>query len=137
MIDRDQITIAAARRLLRSRLRQYLLHKEQVYLRERNQDECLDLSVDSEKMIEAASEATWITTLSLWGTGEFKAPVRQVLETLIQNALNSAVEESQDYIIRRGVECGHADTGSWVLEFVSEFNPKSLLGEVKPCASET
>jgi hypothetical protein len=138
MNERDQLTIEAARRLLRSRLRQHLLRKEKEYFKERGREECLDLSVDSEKMIEVASEAAWISTLRLWSTtGDLNSPVRQMLEVLVQNALESAVEGSRGYIDQRGVECEPTDVGAWVLEFIHGFDSKSLLGKMGSCASAT
>lgn len=138
--ERERLTVEAARRLLRTRLRQHLLRKAQEVDRRLDRGECWDLAIDSEKAIEAASEAAWLSTLRLWGQQPLVAgsPQRDVVNALIRTSLASAVERTQGFIHSRVVEYEYEDVKGWVLEYINGFDPNSLLDNGgKPCVSAT
>lgn len=137
--EKERLTIEAARRLLRTRLRQHLVRKAQEVDKRGSQGEAWDLMLDSEKTIEAASEAAWRTTLRLWGTmGAPGSPQRDTLHALIRDSLASAVERTQGFINQRTVEYEYENVQGWVLEFINGFNPESLLANGgAACASGT
>lgn len=94
-----------------------------------------DLALDSEKSIQAAAEASWLATLSLWDMG---APgTRERILACVVNGLTEAVALSARFTSEAQVDFSSEEARQWIDEFRVAFNPDTLLKEGSPCVSGT
>jgi hypothetical protein len=91
-----------------------------------------DMVIDSEKNIEAASLAAWVTTTELWKEDT------SLLRSCVMQGLAEAVERSAQFIMEKEAEYEWENVQGWVREFIDSFKPESLLSqEESSCASAT
>lgn len=135
-MDRDRLTKEAACRLIRTQLRQRIYEKAGEIARKRSgEDRSLyDLALDSEKSIQAAAEASWLTTLSLW---DVQTPgAREGLLSCISAGLTDAVALSGRFTVETQGDFSREEARQWIAEFHSSFRPDTLLRE-GACGSGT
>jgi hypothetical protein len=116
------LTLDGAERLIRTRLRQYLLRKAQAV----ESEAPLDLVLDFGMAIEASAESSWHNILMLWPTWNTDADVREALKSCIQQAFDRSIQHSAVFIGLRQDQ-NKEDVGGWVQEFVRDFSADSLL----------
>jgi hypothetical protein len=131
--DLPDLTVEAAERLLRSRLRQHLIARAAAIEHRSGHDDrahVYELVLDAEKSIEVGAEAAWITTLGVWaGRWRYDHP-RRWLRACVQHALSGAVEKSAAFIADRLAAYPGHDVDGWVGAFVARIEVDALLGAV-------
>jgi hypothetical protein len=122
----ERLTIDAAVRLIRARLRQHLQGKALAIDRLRGRPTIYDLVMDGEKCWEAASQAALWQALRLWTNRDFDNPPRWV-RACLKVALTRALERTVDYAAQSLAEHPREDVAGWVREFVVGFDLDGLV----------
>jgi hypothetical protein len=122
----EELTIDAAARVIRTRLRQHLQTKARAIDRLHERPSIYDLVMDGEKCWEAASEAALCQAFRLWTSADFDDPSRWV-RACLKAALARALERSTDYVAQSQAEHPREDVAGWVREFVVGFDLDELV----------
>jgi hypothetical protein len=130
--DRLLLTISAARRLIRTMLRQHVikLHDKWDASREDYDARDQDVLLDYEKAVQASADAAWRQTLLLWGDWKNDAETRAVIASCIMQGLTEAVRMSAHFVFEQRMgPYGEDIFGSekWVPQFIEGFSPNLLL----------
>ena len=128
----EDLTVDAARRLLRTRLRQSLVEKAAAV----DQNAGLDnraamrwIVADLERSIEADAEAVWVTVCGLWR----KAPCDDqtgLLRACLRRAVAEAVEQSARFLQDKRDEYSNEAVDTWVQGLVSSVDEDDLVKKI-------